>query len=71
MKNSLKILDVVAILQDIPSKNLAKGQVGTIIEILATDVFEVEFCDKNGRTISMEAIEGMFLLLLQFEAMAA
>lgn len=71
MESKFSLLDVVALLRDIPAKNLQKGMVGTIVEILAEGVFEVEFCDKSGRTISMEALPASALLVLQFEAMAA
>ena len=71
MESKFSLLDVVALLHDIPTRNLQKGMVGTIVEILAEGVFEVEFCDKNGRTISMEALPANALLVLQFEAMAA
>lgn len=37
--------DVVALIDDVPEKGLQRGQVGTIVEMLAPDVFEVEFSD--------------------------
>jgi len=49
--NTAKLLDIVALTIDIPQYNLWRGQVGTVVEILANGVaFEVEFSDKNGRT---------------------
>ena len=42
-KESLKLFDTVAILKDISEKKVVFGQVGTIVEELETDVFEVEF----------------------------
>lgn len=53
---SIKILDGVALLKDIPSKNLSKGQVVTVVEQLEDDVFEVELANKKGETISTFAI---------------
>jgi hypothetical protein len=36
---------------DIPEYNLWRGQVGTVVELLADGAaFEVEFSDRNGRT---------------------
>ena len=64
MKNSLKILDVVALLTDIPADKIQAGQVGTIVEELAEGVFEVEFADNQGKTIAMCAIEAVDLLKL-------
>ena len=67
MKTNLKLLDVVALLKEIPEKNLALGQVGTIVEKLENNVFEVEFCDKNGITLATIALESQYLLQLHYE----
>ena len=50
---SAKLLDVVAFLAHKPAENLIPGQVGTIVETLAPDVFEVEFCNSDGRTVGL------------------
>jgi hypothetical protein len=44
------------------------GQVGTIVEVLGiyNDVYEVEFCDEQGRTLHQEAIKEKHLLKLYF-----
>lgn len=48
---NIKLLDVVALTSDIPEYNLRRGQVGTVVEILANgNAFEVEFSDLDGRT---------------------
>lgn len=50
MRNFIKLLDVVALKVDLPEYNLWRGQVGTVVEILAGGAaFEVEFSDRNGR----------------------
>ena len=42
-KNTIKLLDVVALTVDIPEYNLWRGQVGTVVELLADGAaFEVE-----------------------------
>ena len=48
MKDKPKLLDVVSLMEDLPERKLRRGQVGTIVENLATDVFEIEFADVNG-----------------------
>lgn len=59
-----KLLDVVALLEDKPSERLVSGQVGTIVEVLAPEVFEVEFLDSQGGTIALvELGRGDFLVL--------
>lgn len=67
-RTSLKLLDTVALLKDVPGEKLIKGQVGTIIEMLEEGVYEVEFADKQGRTIASLALAVEELMLLHFEA---
>lgn len=69
MRTEIKILDAVALLRDIPQKQLKRGQLGTIVEELADDVFEVEFADRSGRTIAMIALKSEDLLQLHDEPM--
>ncbi len=66
-----KLLDVVAIAEDMPSKNLVRGQVGTVVELLAPDVFEVEFCDDEGRTYMTKALDASQLMLLHYRPQVA
>ncbi|GAA6620128.1 DUF4926 domain-containing protein [Scytonema sp. NUACC26] len=41
--NSVKLLDIVALTIDLPDYNLLRGQVGTVVEVLAGgNAFEVE-----------------------------
>lgn len=49
----IEMLSVVALLHDLPEHGLVRGQVGTIVEELAPNVYEVEFCDEDGRTYAM------------------
>ncbi|MGB9672815.1 MAG: DUF4926 domain-containing protein [Anaerolineales bacterium] len=67
MKNAIKLLDVVALTVDMPERKLKRGQVGTVVEILAPDVYEVEFSDDEGRTYAGLAIKGEQLLVLHYE----
>lgn len=64
---TLKLLDVVALLKAIPEEKLVKGQVGTIVEELEEGVYEVEFADKQGRTIASLTLTAKDLMLLHFE----
>jgi hypothetical protein len=54
----VKLLDTIALLQDIPTRKLKRGEVGTVVEILARDVYEVEFCDDDGETYAELALRG-------------
>jgi hypothetical protein len=66
-KRPVKLLDVVALLNDKPAEGLVSGQVGTVVEVLAPGVFEVEFLDANGRTIALGEFRREELLLLRHE----
>ena len=49
-KGKIKLLDVVALTQDVPEHNLKSGEVGTVVEILSNgEAYEVEFSDDNGQ----------------------
>jgi hypothetical protein len=59
-----QLLDVIALLEDLPARGLIRGQVGTIVEKLGPDAFEVEFSDNSGRTYASLALRpGKFLVL--------
>ena len=67
----LKTLDVVALLVDKPEEQLVTGQVGTVVELLAPDLYEVEFLDSKGHTIAVTELKRADLLLLQHEPVMA
>lgn len=60
----MKLLNVVALLADLPELSLARGQVGTIIEEYDRDIFEVEFSDTNGHAYAIETLNSTQLLAL-------
>ena len=63
----IEVLSVVALLQDRPEEGLVRGQVGTVVEIWAPGVYEVEFTDDNGRTYAMVALKAGQLMRLHHE----
>jgi hypothetical protein len=67
MKQKIKLLDVVALTQELPDRDLSLGQVGTVVELLAPNVFEVEFVDNEGRTFAELAVRADQLLVLHYE----
>ena len=71
MKYDIKMLDVVALLEDMRDRGLVTGQVGTVVEILDDGVFEVEFCDNDGRTYDTLALRGDQLMALHYSPVAA
>lgn len=66
--NTPKLLDVVALTVDLPECNLWRGQVGTVVEVLADGAaFEVEFSDRNGRTYESLGLQSEQFMVLHFE----
>ncbi len=69
MQNApVKLLDVVALLENKPAEGLVAGQVGTVVEVFTPDVFEVEFLDANGKTVALMELKRAELLVLKHEA---
>lgn len=52
----LGLLDAVTLLADLGDAGLARGMVGTIVEVLQDDHVEVEFCSDDGSTRASVAI---------------
>jgi Domain of unknown function (DUF4926) len=63
---NLQLLDVVALKEDLPDHQLLAGQVGTIVELLAPEVYEVEFSDNDGQTYAMLPLHSSQLLQLKY-----
>ncbi|MBZ0188116.1 MAG: DUF4926 domain-containing protein [Candidatus Obscuribacterales bacterium] len=66
MTTKPKLLDVVALIIDLPERKLWRGQVGTVIECLDSDSFEIEFCDGDGRTYACLALPADQLMVLHY-----
>lgn len=68
ISNQIKLLDVVALIADLPQYNLWRGQVGTVVETLADGAaFEVEFSDRTGRTYESLGLRPEQIMVLHFE----
>ena len=68
VNKTIKLLDVVALTVDLPQDNLWRGQVGTVVEILANGrAFEVEFSDRSGRTYESLGLGPEQIMVLHFE----
>ncbi|MGO8817262.1 MAG: DUF4926 domain-containing protein [Terriglobia bacterium] len=65
--DNIKPLAVVALLEDQPERGLRRGQVGSVVEPLAPGVFEVEFCDNEGRTYASLALRSDQLMPLHHD----
>ena len=65
------LLDVVALLADVPAQQLARGQVGTIVEQLDDETLLVEFSDDQGRAYAVAPCPQADLLVLHYVPEAA
>ncbi len=67
-KGKIKLLDVVALTEDVPKHNLRRGEIGTVVEILSDgEAFEVEFSDDNGQMSKCLSFFSSQLTLIQNE----
>lgn len=62
-----ELLSVVALLEDIPDRELLRGHVVTVVETLAPGVFEVEFSNDNGQPYATRALRADQLMRLRHE----
>ena len=65
------LLDVVALLKDLPAYRLVRGQVGTVVERLDDETLMVEFSDDQGRGYAVEPCARTDLLVLRYIPEAA
>jgi hypothetical protein len=51
-------LDLVVLTHDIPSHQLQKDDVGTIVHVYADNAYEVEFVTAEGATVAVLTLDG-------------
>ena len=67
MSREIKLLDVVALLEDAPAEGLRRGEVGTVVDRWRDGVFEVEFSDDaTGEAYAVAAVPAEKLMKLYF-----
>ncbi len=72
MNDTIRLLDIVALTVNLPECRLYRGQVGTVVEILADgDAFEVEFSDRDGRTYESLGLRPDQIMVLHYERLTA
>lgn len=67
MDANIALLDVVAILEDLPERGLRRGQVGTVGELLAEEMLEVEFSDNDGRAYAFAPLRSDQVIVLHYQ----
>ncbi|RUT09803.1 hypothetical protein DSM106972_002980 [Dulcicalothrix desertica PCC 7102] len=63
----IRLLDIVALVEDLPEYGIYRGQVGTVTDIVAENVFEVDFSDTSGQTFAELNLTSQQLMLLLHE----
>ena len=72
MNAAIKMHDVVALLEDLPTKHfetgkpllLRRGQIGTVVMIYDGTAFEVEFAGRDGRAYALLPVPAEKLMVL-------
>lgn len=64
--DEIKLLDVVALTENLESAGLRRGEVGTVVEQWQEGVFEVEFSDDMGAAYAFVAVPADKLMKLHF-----
>lgn len=64
--NAIKVLDVVALMEELSTAGLRRGEVGTVVEQWEDRAFEVEFSNDSGEPYAFAAVSGEKLLKLYF-----
>jgi hypothetical protein len=65
------LLDVVALLVEIPDQQLTRGQVGTVVELLDDVTVLIDFSDDHGQTYAIAPCSVQDLLVLHYIREAA
>jgi len=62
----IKLLDVIALTEDLDTGGLRRGAVGTVVEQWKEGVFEVEFSDNFGKTYGFASVRPEQMMKLHF-----
>lgn len=66
MTMEIKILDAVAVIEDLPEHGLRRGEVGTVVDAWKDGAFEVEFSDESGEAYAFIALHANKLMPLYY-----
>jgi len=62
----IKILDPVAVTEDLPEHGLRRGEVGTVVDVWNDGALEVEFSDNSGEAYAFVALKAEKLMPLYY-----
>lgn len=71
MSEGINLLDVVALLEDVPEEGLGRGEVGTVVEVFADGpdlpgALLVEFSDRTGAAYAFADLRPEQLMKLRY-----
>jgi hypothetical protein len=71
MSEKIELLDVVALLEDVPSEGLRRGEVGTMVEVFADkpdseSSLLIEFSDRAGEAYAFASLRPNQLVKLRY-----
>jgi hypothetical protein len=64
--DEIKVLDVVALTENVQQHGLRRGEVGTVVERWKDGAYEVEFSDDSGEAYAFVALQPEQLMKLHF-----
>jgi hypothetical protein len=65
MNDEIRLLDVVALTENLSEYNLRRGEIGAVVECYPDDVYEVEFVAQDGYTYALLTLRGDQLVPLR------
>lgn len=65
MTGPVELLDIVRVIEDVPAEGVRCGQVGAVVEELASDAFLVEFVNDDAETEALATLHSHQLNLEQ------
>ena len=65
MKDEIKLLDVVALVTDVPQHRLNRGEIGGVVECHGDETFDVEFVSQDGYTNALVTLAGDLIIPLR------
>lgn len=66
VSDEIKVLDVVALTEDVQQHGLRRGEVGTVVERWKDGAYKVEFSDDSGEAYAFAALQPKQLMKLHF-----
>lgn len=64
--DEIKVLDVIAVMENVPDHGLRRGEVGTVVDQWKDGAYEVEFSDDSGEAYAFAALRADQLMKLHF-----